>query len=120
VAGRRELYTIDTSEPGFIHIHHVDREESGLDMGGHIWFERGSLPWVVDTLRACTTTYGFPESVTRIGQDSLKVFESGAEQAPYINLFNVRPADARHGGIFARSFSKPLAKKLVLELAALR
>jgi hypothetical protein len=116
----KESYTVDTSDPKFIHIHHVQLEDTGVNMGGSTWFERGSLPWVVDTLRACLTTYAFPEATTQIGQDALKVYESGPEQAPIINLRNRRPKDAPHGGLSGFMMSKPYAEKLVEELAAIR
>lgn len=114
-----ETYSIDVFEPGFVHVHQVRVKDNGKDIGGHIWFERANLGWVVDTLRACVGTYAFPETATRAGDDSLKVFESGHEQAPVINLFNVRPDGAPHGGVFARTFGKPVAERLVEDLAAI-
>ncbi|HTE55670.1 MAG TPA: hypothetical protein VK698_32670 [Kofleriaceae bacterium] len=114
-----ETYTIDTSEPGFIGIRQVKVKEDGTDLSDHLWFERDSLSWVVDTLRAAISNYGFPRTETTIGKDSLRVFESGHEQAPYINLFNLRPADAPHGERFALAFSKQLVDKLVDQLAGI-
>lgn len=116
---KQESYSIDTSENGFIHIHHVQIEDTGVDMGGHMWLERGNLAWAVDSLQTCLSTYGFPGVETQSGQDHLKVFESGAEQAPIINLRNRRPKDAPHGGVYALMMSKPIAEKLTRELAAL-
>jgi hypothetical protein len=112
-----ESVSIDAAEPGFVRVTQVRVKDTGQDIGGQIWFERGSLAWVIDTLRACLATYGFPETTAQIGQDSLKVFESGPEQEPVINLFNVRPKDAAHGGVYARSMSRPIAEKLADELA---
>lgn len=117
---KSESYSIDTSEPGFVGIRHVQKWDNGADLGGEIWFERGSLPWVVDTLRACTTTYGFPETSAQKGDDNLQVFESGPEQEPFVNLYNQRPAGSAHGGKYARGFSKPVALRLVDELAGLK
>jgi hypothetical protein len=113
----KESFSIDAGQPGFVHVTQQRVKDTGQDIGGQIWFERGSLRWVVDTLRACLATYGFPETTAQIGQDSLKVFESGSEQDPVINLFNVRPNDAAHGGVYARSMSRPIAEKLADELA---
>jgi hypothetical protein len=117
---KQESYSIDTSDPAFIHIHHVQIEDTGVDMGGHMWFERANLPWVVGSLRACVSTYAYPGAETQSGQDHLKVFESGAEQAPIINLRNRRPKDAPHSGVYALMMSKPVAEKLTRELAALK
>ena len=114
-----ETYSIDVSEPDFVHVHQVRVKDNGKDIGGHIWFERANLEWVVRTLRASVSTYAFPETTTRAGNDSLKVFESGHEQAPVINLFNVRPDGVPHGGVFARTFGKPVAAKLAEDLAVI-
>lgn len=116
----KESYSIDPSQPGFIHVHHVQVLDSGVDMGGPMWFERANLRWVVDTLRACINTYAFPETAQKSGQDSFIVNESGPEQAPIINLRNRRPKDAPHGGAFTLAMSKPVAEKLVAELGAIR
>jgi hypothetical protein len=116
---KSESYSIDLAEPGFIHIRQVRVVDGGDDIGGHIWFERASLGWVAPTLRAATSQDGIPKTRTSIGQDSLTVFEGGPEQAPVINLYNVRPAGAPHAGSYVRVFSKQLAARLASELAAL-
>jgi hypothetical protein len=116
---KQESYSVDTSDSGVVHIHHVQLEDTGVDMGGHMWLERSNLRWVVDSLQACLGTYAFPGVETQSGQDHLKVFESGAEQAPIINLRNRRPKDAPHGGVYALMMSKPVAEKLTRELATL-
>lgn len=113
----RESIAVDAAEPGFIHVVQQRVKDTGQDIGGQIWFERANLRWVVDTLRACLATYGFPETVQQSGQDSLKVFESGPEQQPVVNLFNVRPAEAPHGGVYARSMSRQVAEQLAEQLA---
>jgi hypothetical protein len=113
----KESVSVDVSQPGFVHVVQQRIKDTGQDIGGHLWFERASVPWVIDTLQACLATYGFPETATQLGDDSLKVFESGPEQAPVVNLFNVRPAAAPHGGVFARSMSRPTARTLVDELS---
>lgn len=115
-----ESYTIDTSDPNFIHINYVQVWDRGSNMGGPMWFERKNLPWVVQNLQACLTTYAFPEATHQSGQDTLKVFESGHEQAPITNLRNRRPEGAPHAGVYALMMTKPTAEKLVKELAAIR
>jgi hypothetical protein len=115
----KESVAIDAAEPGFIHVTQQRVKDTGQDIGGQIWFERANLRWVVDTLRACLATYGFPETVLQSGQDSLKVFESGPEQAPVVNLFNVRPKDAAHGGVYARSMSRRVAEQFADQLTAI-
>jgi hypothetical protein len=106
-------------ESGFIHVEHTKLIDGDVDMGGPMWFERANLRWVIDTLRACITTYAFPETALQAGQDSLSVLESGHEQQPFVKLRNRRPADAPHPGAFTLSLSKPLATQFVDELARL-
>ena len=112
----KESYTIDTSEPGFVHVQSTQLVDNGVDMGGAMWFERGNLRWVVDTLKACVTTYGFEKTAIQAGQDSLSVAESGHEQQPFVNLRNRRPANAVHPGAFTVALTKPLAAQFVDEL----
>lgn len=115
-----ESYTIDTSDPDFIHIDYVQVWDRGSNMGGPMWFDRKNLPWVVQNMQACLTTYAFPEASLQSGPDSLKVLESGHEQAPIINLLNRRDKAAPHGGVYALLMSKPVAEQLVKELAAIK
>ena len=118
-----ESYAIDNSNTGFIRI---DRSASIVFPWGErsrsssVWFERASLPWVTDALRACIGTYGTPCQRTTTGQDSLRIDESGPEPAPFINIYNERPAGAAHEGAQLVSLSKPLAGKLLAELEQLR
>jgi hypothetical protein len=116
---KSESYSIDTAEAGFIHIRQSRVAEDGDETGGELWFERDSLPWVVQALQAATGEGGAPKARTQSGQDSLSVFEGGPEQAPVINFYNVRPAGAPHAGSFARVFSAAVARKLAAELAGL-
>jgi len=115
----KESVTVDAAEPGFVHVIQQRVKDTGKDIGGQIWFERANLRWVIDALRACLTTYALPEAVLQRGQDSLKVFESGPEQEPVINLFNTRPEGAPHGGVYARSMSRPVAEQLARQLDAI-
>jgi hypothetical protein len=115
----RESCSVDASDPGFVHILHVRIKDTGADRGGQMWFERQNLPWVVDTLRSCLTVYAFPRTTVDSGHDSLKIFESGDEQAPIINLVNSRSDGAPHAGVYALLMSKPIAEKLLIDLSAI-
>ena len=115
-----ESISLDTSQPGLVGIYHFQIEDSGIDMGGSLWLQRESAFWVVDSLNACLNTFAFPGVESQLGSDSLKVFESGPEQAPIINLRNRRPAEVLHGGVFVLMMSRPAAKDLSEQLSALR
>jgi hypothetical protein len=114
-----ESITVDCPEPGLIHVHHVDVRDSGVDMGGPLWFSRDNLPWLIEQLQAVLTTYGFEDVIEERGDDSFKVFESGPEQAPVINIQNRRPKGGDHGGMFALLMSKPIAQSLLDQLQQL-
>lgn len=116
---KSESYSIDTAEAGFVHVRQSRIAEDGDETGGDLWFERASLPWVVDVLQKATADGGAPRARSQIGQDSLSVFEGGPEQAPVINFYNVRPDSTPHGGSYARVFSMETARKLAAELSAL-
>jgi hypothetical protein len=116
----KESYSIDTSVPGFIHVLYVRIIASGVDMGGPMWFERGNLRWVVDTMHACATTYAFPEATHQSGDDNLSVEESGPEQQPLIVLRNSRPKTGAHGGPFTLAMTKPVAEQFIAELGAIK
>lgn len=116
----KESYSIDTSVAGFIHVHYVQLHANGLDMGGPMWFERSNLRWVVDTLRACATTYAFPRAAHKSGDDDFLIAETGPEQQPFINLSNSRPKTAAHGGVYNLSMTKPIAQQFIAELGAIK
>jgi hypothetical protein len=115
-------YAIDSSEVGYIRIDHVSIEDHWgrpVDMSGALWFERSDLGWVVDRLRTCLTTYPCPEATLAAGSDNLKVFEAGPELAPYVHMHNRRPPASAHGGGYSFAMSRPLAQRLLDELAML-
>jgi hypothetical protein len=117
---RKETVAVDEAEPGFVHVSHQQIiQDSGRDMGGELWFERDHVRWVIDKLRGQLTTYAFPEAELQHGRDRLRVWESGPEQQPFINVFNTRPEDAPRGGMFALSISRPVAEQLLAQLDAL-
>jgi hypothetical protein len=113
-----ESCTVDLSHAGFVHLLHVRIKDTGQDRGGPLWLERQSVPWVVQTLRSLLTIYAFPRTTAEIGLDNLKAFESGDEQAPIINLLNLRPEGVPHAGVYAVMMSRPVAERLLDELAA--
>ena len=115
----RESCTVDVSHAGFVHLVHVRVKDTGADIGGPLWFERQNLPWVVQTLCSVLTIYAFPRTGADIGQDSLKVYESGDEQAPITNVLNRRPDGSPHGGVYAVMMGRTIAERLLDDLAAL-
>lgn len=117
-----DSYSITLDDPGLIRIEYRSRRDTAagpLTRNTSIWFERTNLRWLVESLRQCITIYGQPELSTQQGNDHLKVFESGPEPAPYINVENKRPDGVEHPGFTWFAMSKPLAEELTFELDAL-
>jgi hypothetical protein len=118
-----ESVSVDVSEPGFVRI---DRTAKVAMPWGEspdnstVWIERTNLPWLVSALRDCVTIYGTPCQRTSAGQDSLRVDESGPEPAPFINIYNKRPAGVTHEGAQLVTLTKPAAVQLLSDLERLR
>lgn len=117
-----ESYSIDTSDPSFLGI---DYSATVFLPGGphrnaaSVWFERANLPWVVSALRDVINIYGLPDQRIQSGSDSLRIDETGPEPAPFIGLYNKRPADVPHAGAQLVRLTKPLAVRLLTELEQL-
>ncbi|NVB77368.1 MAG: hypothetical protein HOV81_03150 [Kofleriaceae bacterium] len=114
-----ESIDVDSSDPAFVRVRHVQIED-GVDMGGTLVIERASATHLADQLEAATTQYGYPGSETKLGADELRVYESGPEQRPIVNVINRRAAAAPNGGVYGLMMTAPYAKQLAKLLRALR
>jgi hypothetical protein len=118
-----ETWSIDMSEPAFVRI---DRTATVAMPWGTspdhatVWIERQNLPWLVGALRDSIWVYGCPCQRTTAGQDSLRVDESGAEAAPFINIYNERPAGVTHEGAQLITLTKAAAIQLLSDLERLQ
>lgn len=118
-----DTYRVDLSDNGFVTLEYssvMDTAAGLVDERRSLRFELGSLRRVEEALRSFLATAESPELKMSVGQDNIKVYESGPEQAPYVNLENERPKDAPHGGFSWFAMSKPLAEKLAVELRTVR
>lgn len=118
-----DTYVMDASEEGFVRIDYSSQRATAAgphEFKATLWFERANLGWLIEALEACVSVYGLAEQSTTSGRDTLRIYESGPEPAPYINLENERAEDAPHGGFQWFAMSKPLARKLIGELSELQ
>lgn len=115
----REWVSARLHDGAFIHVRHW-QVEGGQDMGGHLWFEARHARWVTEMLLACIETWAFPQHELQSGADHLKVFESGPEQSPVVNLRNRRAPGTEHGGVYVLMMSRSIAMQLVRSLRTLR
>jgi hypothetical protein len=94
----KESVSVDTSEPGYINVHYVQLED-GLDMGGRLLIERKSVPLIMALLYACLNVRAFPDVECKCGDDAFRVYGSGLDQQPIINILNRRPDGVEHAGL---------------------
>lgn len=117
-----DSYVIDSSVSEFICISFSGCRDTGVglvELKAPLWLERSNLRWLIESVRSCLSPEGPLRCERKHGQDDLIVNESGPEQEPCVNVSNVRPADAPHGGTYWYGMGQPLARKLVGELEAL-
>jgi hypothetical protein len=113
-----ESVSVDASEPGFISVHYVQPDD-GLDMGGRLSLERKSVPLIMALLYACLNVHAFPGVECQCGDDAFRVYGSGSDQQPIINILNRRPDGALHGGLTGLMMTTPAAEALFEQLGAL-
>lgn len=114
-----ETYRVDLSQADFVHVERsavVDTAAGMHTQKSSLRFERGNLPWVIEALRTCLTTYGIGEQAHAGGRDSITVYEAGSEAQPTFNIDNERPDDAPHSGTYWIGMSRELAESLLCEL----
>lgn len=115
-----ESYRVDISHPDFVLIEYtgvLDTAAGLLDERRSLWLERQTVPLLVAAIKSFLATSRSPTACVVRGRDRLEVFERGPDQAPYVHLDNDRPTSAPHGGYHSFAMSKPIAHKLVDELA---
>lgn len=115
----RRSETIDVSAEGdLVRVEYHEIRDSGHDLGGVLWLERQSVSWLVEALQSGLAAYPFPEVKESRGDDSLRLYESGPEQAPVINIINRRAKEAPHGGLCGINISVDIARQLLSQLGA--
>ncbi len=117
-----ESYKVYLIEPSFVHVECTAVMDTAVGLrtqNSSLWFERENLPWVVEALRKSLSTYAIGELAHASGDDVITVYESGSEAQPTFNVDNQRSAAVSHSGTFWIGMSRPLAEKLLSELARL-
>ena len=114
----KESVSVDASEPGFISISYVQLDD-GIDMGGRLLIERKSLPLITALLHASLNVYAFTEVECRCGEDAFRVYGSGSDQQPIINILNRRPDGATHCGLTGLMMTTPAVEALLEQLGEL-
>jgi len=114
----KESVSVDASEPGFISISYVQLDD-GIDMGGRLLIERKSLPLITALLHASLDVYAFTEVECRCGEDAFRVYGSGSDQQPIINILNRRPEGAPHGGLTGLMMTTSAVEALLEQLGEL-
>lgn len=118
-AVKSESIRVDGSDPSFVRIVLSQLRDSGVDMGGELWVERAHVAWIADQLDTTLNSYGAERAETTLGGDTLRVYESGDERAPYYNVQNQRPIGGAHTGVYALAMTRTAAEQLLRDLRAL-
>lgn len=114
-----ESISVDRSDPNFISVLYVQVQD-GLDMGGRLMLERKSLPLIVAMLAQNLNADGSPPIEFQCGYDSFRIYESGSDQQPIINVLNRRPEAVPHSGLTGLMMTTQAAKFLLDLLRAQR
>lgn len=115
-----DTFALDVTTSPFIRIDYsavLDTAGGRISEKASMWIERSSVGGLVAALRACMEWR--PTQCVQNGGDSLRVFESGPDGAPYINIENDRARQSEHGGFSWIAMSRGLAERLIEELASL-
>ena len=114
-----ESIRVDASDPGVVHVVLTQMRDSGTDMGGPLWIDRGNAAWIADHLDTILHSYGSEGAEATLGADQLNVFESGDERAPFYNVQNRRADGAAHAGVYALAMTRTAAEQLVSQLRSI-
>ena len=90
-----------------------------LDMGGRLLIERKSVTLIIALLYMCLNVHAFPEVECRCGDDAFRVYGSGSDQRPIIDILNRRHDWVPHGGLTGLMLTTPATKPLFEQLRAL-
>jgi len=116
-----ESFALDISSPGFVLILYGDSFDVTADSDRQptaLAFERENCWWVADALAAVALGR---ESVLALtgGADTLEAFCPESEHSPGVSLQNERPPEVEHGGVVRLEMSRPLARRLAVDLEGL-
>lgn len=115
----QESIDLDTSDASVVRVRYVQMDD-GIDMGGELVIDRATVPYLVEQVEACATKYPYPQTTAKIGNDELRIYASGSDQMPIVNVINRRPEGGKAGGLYGLMMTEAYAKRLVGLLRVLR
>ena len=105
-----ESIALDTSDPQVLRVDYVQMDDD-IDMGGKLIFDRANIEYVLKEVEACCE-HDYAETTAQVGPDHLRVYQSGPDQRPIVNVLCKREAPP-HAGLSGLMMTIPYAKKLV-------
>ena len=89
----------------------------GRNMGGKLYIDRSSVPWLIDALIHYLESEIGAEQ--KLGNDELQISQSGGGPFPRVCLMNFRSPNAHLGRNYMQSFIVQVGHDLVKQLRAL-
>ena len=114
-----ESIDLDTSDAAVVRVRYVQMDDD-IDMGGELVIDRATVPYLVEQVDACANVYPYPQTSAKVGTDELRIYASGSDQMPIVNVINRRPEGGKAGGLYGLMLTVPYAQRLVGLLRALR
>jgi len=106
-----ESLALDTSDPQVVRVNYVQLDD-GIDMGGKLVFDRANLGYVIKEVQAASG-YTYEKTEAQVGPDHFRIYQSGSDQQPIVNVLVRREKSLPHGGLTGVMMTIPYAKKLV-------
>jgi len=107
---------VSIAEQDVVCIHNISYHR-GLDVGGKLYIDRSSVPWLIDALTRYLESETGAEQ--KLGNDELQISQSGGGPFPRVCLENDRPNTATYAGEYIESFEVKVGHDLVKQLRAL-
>ena len=93
------------------------RYNYGRNMGGKLYIDRSSVPWLIDALtRYLESEIGAEQ---KLGNDELQISQSGGGPFPSICIVNFRSPNASYGRNYIQDIEVNVGHDLVKQLRAL-
>lgn len=105
-----EELSIDTSDATVIRVRYV-QIDGKFDMGGSLVFDRANRTYIAEQLEACCSL-DYAGTETQLGPDHLRIYQSGADYCPTINILCRRDGQAVHAGLSGLMLTAAYALRL--------
>lgn len=105
----REALSLEPGDERIVRVTYVQMDD-GLDMGGTLIVSRANASWLAGELVACAERHGAYDAVdVQRGEDHVRVYASGSDQQPIVNVLVRRPESGLSGMMLTLPYAIELA-----------